>query len=83
MVNHSTGITIENNIIDSRANTNKAHAILVTAGGPKFQKPTGVVVKNNVILLGAESRKWYLEPGAAEEPQGNVVIPFRQDLQDF
>lgn len=80
VVNNSTSITIEGNSIDARTNANKAHAILVTAGGSKFPKPTGVVLKDNVILLGAVTPKWYLEPGSSAEPVGNVVVPFfRQD----
>ncbi len=75
IVNHSQEVTIENNVIDARANTNNPHLILVTAGGKKFANPTGVSVNGNVLVNGPMTRTWYLQDGSGPAPSKNLVIP--------
>lgn len=74
VVNDSRKVTIEANYIDGRQNENKTHLILVTAGGKKFPNPSGVVVKDNVMVNGGETVTWYLQDGCGPEPIGNVVV---------
>jgi len=76
IVNDSRKVTIEGNYIDARPNGNKVHLVLVTAGGPKFANPSDVVLKDNVLLHGEKTVKWYLQKGCGPEPAGNVVVDF-------
>jgi hypothetical protein len=70
----SQRIEIARNVIDARENTNKVNLILVTAGGKQFENPADVTVKDNVLLEGALTRKWYLQPGSGPEVVGNVEV---------
>jgi hypothetical protein len=74
VVNDSRKIVIEGNYIDGRPNENRVHLVLVTAGGPKFQNPSEVSVKNNVLLNGAQTVKWYLQEGSGPEPSDNILV---------
>ncbi|EAQ78692.1 right-handed parallel beta-helix repeat-containing protein [Blastopirellula marina] len=74
VVNHSQGVSIDRNFIDARANTNRPHLILVTAGGSSFANPTEVSVANNILVNGPTTKTWYLQPGSGPEPTGNEVI---------
>lgn len=75
VVNASHGVVIEGNYVDARRNSNPTHMVLATAGGSKFEKPTGVVVKDNILIMGVATKKWYLEPGVeASPPSGNKII---------
>lgn len=74
VVNDSRKVTIEGNYIDGRPNENKTHLILVTAGGKTFPNPSGVVVKDNVLVNGGKTVTWYLQDGCGPEPVGNVVV---------
>ncbi|WP_009963575.1 right-handed parallel beta-helix repeat-containing protein [Verrucomicrobium spinosum] len=77
VVNASHGVVIEGNYLDARRNGNATHMVLATAGGSKFEKPTDVIVKDNILIMGAATKKWYLEPGVeAEPPTGNKIIPW-------
>ncbi|WP_050026918.1 right-handed parallel beta-helix repeat-containing protein [Verrucomicrobium sp. BvORR034] len=77
VVNASHGVVIEGNYLDARRNGNATHMVLATAGGSKFEKPTDVVVKDNILIMGAATKKWYLEPGVeAAPPSGNKIIPW-------
>ena len=68
-------MTIERNYVDARPNTNKTHLVLVTAGGKTFKNPSEVLLKDNVLVQGARTVKWYLQPGSGPEPEGNLVVP--------
>lgn len=74
VVNDSRKVTIEGNYIDGRPNGNKPHLILVTAGGNALPNPSGVLVKDNVLINGETTTTWYLQPGSGPEPAGNVVV---------
>jgi hypothetical protein len=74
VVNDSRKVVIEGNYIDGRPNEKKVHLVLVTAGGPKFPNPSEVSVKDNVLLNGPKTVKWYLQKGSGPEPSGNVVV---------
>ncbi|RYD37909.1 MAG: right-handed parallel beta-helix repeat-containing protein [Verrucomicrobiaceae bacterium] len=74
VVNDSRNVVIEGNYVDGRPNENKVHLVLVTAGGPKFPNPSGVLMKDNVLLGGAKTVKWYLQKGSGPEPVGNLVV---------
>jgi len=74
VVNDSRKVTIEGNYIDGRPNDNKPHLILVTSGGKNFPNPSGVLVKDNVLLNGEKTATWYLQPGSGPEPVGNIVV---------
>ncbi len=74
VVNDSRKVVIEGNYVDGRPNENKVHLVLVTAGGPKFPNPSDVSVKDNVLLNGPKTVKWYLQGGSGPEPDGNVVV---------
>lgn len=79
VVNASHGVVIEGNYVDARRNGNPTHMVLATAGGSKFEKPTGVVVKDNILIMGATTKKWYLEPGVeAAPPSGNKIISWEE-----
>ena len=75
IVNASKGVLVDTNYIDARPNTNKVNLILVTAGGKKFPNPSDVAVTNNVLVNGAATRTWYLQPGSGPAPAGNVAVP--------
>ncbi len=74
VVNDSRKVTIEGNYIDGRPNGNKPHLILVTAGGNALPNPSGVLVKDNVLINGEKTTTWYLQPGSGPEPAGNIVV---------
>ena len=74
VVNDSRKVTIEGNYIDGRPNDNKPHLILVTAGGNGLPNPSGVLVKDNVLINGERTTTWYLQPGSGPDPVGNVVV---------
>ncbi|MEA3211116.1 MAG: hypothetical protein QOE70_4173 [Chthoniobacter sp.] len=75
VLSNSTKVTIDRNYIDARPNTNQAHLILVTAGGKQFANPSEVTLSGNVLVNGASTRTWYLQPGSGPEPSGNLVTP--------
>jgi hypothetical protein len=75
VVNDSRKVTIEGNYIDARPNTNKAHLVLVTAGGPKFKNPSEVRVDRNIFINGAMTQTWYLQDGSGPQPVDNQVFP--------
>ncbi|QDU63989.1 Pectate lyase superfamily protein [Planctomycetes bacterium Pan216] len=74
VVNDSRHVTIADNFVDGRPNTNKPHLILVTAGGDKFPKPTKVTVTGNVLVNGPATRTWYLQPGSTAPREANIVV---------
>lgn len=74
VVNDSRKVVIEGNYIDGRPNENKVHLVLVTAGGSKFPNPSEVSLKDNVLLSGPKTVKWYLQGGSGPEPSGNIVV---------
>ncbi len=74
VVNDSRGVRIEGNYIDGRPNENKTHLILVTAGGKSFANPSGVTLKDNILINGARTVKWYLQEGCGPPPVGNIVV---------
>ena len=73
VVNDSRGVVIERNFVDGRPNGNKTHLVLVTAGGKTFKNPSGVVLKDNVLVNGEKTVTWYLQGGSGPEPEGNRV----------
>lgn len=75
VLSDSKRVTIANNVIDARANTNRAHLILVTAGGKRFANPSEVSVTSNVLVNGASTRTWYLQGGSGPPPSANLVFP--------
>lgn len=75
VVNDSRKVTIDGNYIDGRPNGNKTHLILVTAGGNGLPNPSGVLVKDNVLVNGEKTTTWYLQPGSGPEQAGNIVVP--------
>jgi polygalacturonase len=75
VLSDSKRVTIANNVIDARANTNRAHLILVTAGGTRFANPSEVSVTSNVLVNGASTRTWYLQGGSGPPPSANLVFP--------
>ena len=75
VVNDSRKVTIERNYVDARPNANKTHLVLVTAGGKTFKNPSKVLLKDNVLVQGTKTVKWYLQPGSGPEPEGNLVVP--------
>ncbi len=74
VMSDSRKVTIEGNYIDGRPNGNKPHLILVTAGGNAFPNPSGVLVKDNVLVNGEKTKAWYLQPGSGPEPMGNILV---------
>jgi hypothetical protein len=74
VVNDSRKVTIEGNYVDGRPNGNKPQLILVTAGGNGLPNPSGVLVKDNVLINGEKTTTWYLQPGSGPEPVGNIVV---------
>jgi hypothetical protein len=74
VMSDSRKVTIEGNYIDGRPNDNKPHLILVTAGGNAFPNPSGVLVKDNVLVNGEKTKAWYLQPGSGPEPMGNILV---------
>lgn len=74
VLSSSQNVTITNNIVDARQNTNRPHLILVTAGGGQFKNPSDVKVIGNCLVHGPETRTWYLQPGSGPKPEGNVVV---------
>jgi len=74
VVSDSRKVTIEGNYIDGRPNGNKPHLILVTAGGNGLRNPSDVLVKDNVLINGDQTKTWYLQPGSGPEPVGNIVV---------
>lgn len=75
VIRDSRRVKIENNFIDARRNTSGPHLVLVTAGGETFACPRDVVVKDNVLVNGPETRPWYLQPGSGPPATGNLLIP--------
>ena len=75
VLSDSRRVTIDHNIIDARPNTNAPHLILVTAGGKQFANPSEVTVADNVLVNGAATKTWYLQPGSGPAPSGNLVWP--------
>ena len=71
----SQRIAVHRNVIDARSNTNAPHLVLVTAGGSAFACPTAVNVTDNILVNGAATRTWYLQPGSGPPPTGNVILP--------
>jgi hypothetical protein len=74
IIHGSKNVTVDHNLIDARANANSPHLILVTAGGEKLATPTEVTVSENVLVNGASTRTWYLQPGSGPAATGNVVV---------
>ena len=74
IINDSRRVVVEGNFIDGRRNANGPHLVLVTAGGEKLTNPSVVSVRGNVLVNGAATRTWYLQPGSGGEPEGNVVV---------
>lgn len=75
IVNDSRRVTIADNVIDARANTNSPHLILVTGGGKKFPCPSDVAVTGNVLVNGPTTRTWYLQDGSGPAPTANLILP--------
>lgn len=74
VLSDSTGVVVAENTIDARANENKPHLVLVTAGGDRFKRPNDVTVRRNVLIHGPETRTWYLQPDSGPKPEGNTVV---------
>lgn len=74
IVNDSRKVEVRDNIVDARANTNKTHLILVTAGGDKFDNPSEVNVTGNILVNGPATRTWYLQHGSGPPPSKNLII---------
>lgn len=75
VLSDSKKVRIHRNVIDGRPNENRAHLILVTAGGKQFSNPSEVSVTDNVLVNGSANRVWYLQPGSGPEPTGNHIVP--------
>lgn len=76
VLSDSTDVIIEDNTIDARANDNRPHLVLVTAGGDRFKRPSEVHVRSNVLVHGAETRTWYLQPGSGPKAENNTIVKF-------
>ncbi|MBA2117735.1 right-handed parallel beta-helix repeat-containing protein [Bremerella alba] len=74
VLSDSTNVVIEDNTIDARANENRPHLVLVTAGGDRFKRPNDVTVRGNLLVHGPATRTWYLQPGSGPEPEENTVV---------
>ena len=74
VLSDSKNVTIENNFIDARPNTNHTKLILVTAGGTRFKNPSEVSVIGNVLLNGPSTQTWYLQPGSGPAQSKNIVV---------
>lgn len=70
----SKNVSITDNFIDGRPNTNKVHLILVTGGGRNFTCPSEVSVNDNTLIGGPLTKTWYLQNGSGPAPQGNHII---------
>lgn len=79
VLSDSTGVVIEGNTIDARANDNRTHLVLVTAGGDRFKRPSDVQVRGNLLVHGAETRTWYLQPGSGPKPEDNTVVKYADE----
>jgi len=75
VLSSSKDVTVADNFIDARKNTNKVNLVLVTAGGKQFKNPSDVTVKGNVLINGPATRTWYLQGGSGPPPLDNIVVP--------
>lgn len=72
----SDGVSVDRNVIDARGNPRSGvHLVLVTAGGANFTVPTNVSVTGNILVNGAGTTTWYLQPGSGPAPTGNIIAP--------